>query len=287
MTSTLDTIAHLSGHPVTALEPFGVRVDAASPGAEAAGLPIAGLRELTRRHHLVLLRGFTGFADAGALTEWSARWGEIGMWPYGAVLELIEHDEPDDHIFDHRQVPLHWDGMYREQIAEFQIFQCVSAPGEGDGGRTTFSQTEAVLRDAAPEHRELWERVTGRYRRAVSEYAGECVSPVVTTRPGGRAVIRYNEPVPAGEVFLNQPDLEFTGVPGELLPEFHRTLRAALHDPRHLYAHSWRDGDVVVADNYTLLHGREAFTSRSPRHLRRVHVLGTPPLENTALVHRR
>ncbi|MGH3312603.1 MAG: hypothetical protein ACRDP3_18815 [Streptomyces sp.] len=40
---------------------------------------------------------------------------------------------------------------------------------------------------------------------------------------------------------------------------------------------------VVIADNYTLLHGREAFTSRAPRHLRRVHVLGEPALENPAL----
>jgi L-tyrosine isonitrile desaturase/decarboxylase len=40
----------------------------------------------------------------------------------------------------------------------------------------------------------------------------------------------------------------------------------------------------VIADNYTLLHGRTAFTVKVPRHLRRVHVLGDPPLDNPALV---
>ncbi|MEV5243123.1 TauD/TfdA family dioxygenase [Streptomyces cinnamoneus] len=284
MTTTPDT-THLAGHPLTAMEPFGVRVDAARPGTPVTDLPVPRLRELVREHHLLLLRGFAGPGGPDELTDYSARWGEIGMWPYGAVLELVEHDDPDDHIFDHRYVPLHWDGMYREQVPEFQVFHCVSAPGEGNGGRTTFTQTEAVLREADADRRALWEQVTGRYRREVSQvYAGESVSPVVTTHPDGFPVIRYNEPVPPGEEFLNHPDLEFTGVPGERLAEFHATLQEALHDPRHLYAHEWRTDDVVVADNYTLLHGREAFASRSPRHLRRVHVLGTPPLTNPALV---
>ncbi|MEV4436768.1 TauD/TfdA family dioxygenase [Streptomyces sp. NPDC049585] len=274
----------IAGHPLVPLEPFGVRIDAATPDARVGDLPVERLRELARAHHLLLLRGFAGPRDADELTEYCTRWGEIGMWPYGPVLELVEHEQPVDHIFDHRYVPLHWDGMYREEIAEFQIFHCVTAPGEHEGGRTTFSQTEAVLRTADPAHRRLWEQVTGRYSRDASQYAGECLSPVVTTSPAGYAVIRYNEPVPPGETFLNRPELRFSGVPEEQLAEFHRTLQAALHDARHLYAHAWRTGDVVVADNYTLLHGREAFASRSPRHLRRVHVLGDPPLHNDALV---
>ncbi|MFC4512147.1 TauD/TfdA dioxygenase family protein [Streptomyces ehimensis] len=284
MDTTTDT-TQIAGHPLTPVTPFGVRIDAAHPGTPITDLPVARLRELAREHHLLLLRGFTAFTNADELTAYSAQWGEIAMWPYGAVLELVEHDNPDDHIFDHRYVPMHWDSMYREQIAQFQVFHCVSAPGIGNGGRTTFTQTEAVLRDADPAHRELWEKATGRYRRAVSDYVGECVSPVVTTHPDGFPIIRYNEP-PVGEDFLNRPDLEFTGIPAEQLPEFHRTLNEALYNPRHLYAHTWQTGDVVIADNYTLLHGREAFTSRSPRHLQRVHVLGTPPLENTALTHR-
>ena len=62
-----------------------------------------------------------------------------------------------------------------------------------------------------------------------------------------------------------------------------QTLRDALHDPHNCYAHFWQAGDVVVADNYTLLHGREAYAGGCGRHLRRVHVLGDPPLINTAL----
>ena len=64
---------------------------------------------------------------------------------------------------------------------------------------------------------------------------------------------------------------------------FHRELREALYAPECLYAHAWQAGDLVVADNYSLLHGREAFTSGAPRHLQRVHVLGDPPFDNPGL----
>ncbi|MFH8368370.1 TauD/TfdA dioxygenase family protein [Streptomyces sp. NPDC018031] len=275
----------ISGHPVSALEPFGVRVDAARPGADLGELPVPDLRELVRDHHLLLLRGFAGITGPEDLTGYSEGWGAIGMWPFGAVLELVEHADPGDHIFDHGYVPLHWDGMYRPQVPEFQVFHCVSEPGAGHGGRTVFTQTGAVLRHADRATRELWERATGEYRRKMEFYDSEAVSPVVTAHPDrGFPVIRYNEPVPADADFVNHPDLRFTGLPEDRTEEFHHTLTSALYDPRHLYAHSWRTGDLVVADNYTLLHGREAFTSGCRRHLRRVHVLGSPPLDNPALV---
>ncbi|MGO1055293.1 TauD/TfdA dioxygenase family protein [Crossiella sp. CA198] len=271
---------------VEKLSPFGVVVRPARPAAAVTELPLDRLRELARAHHLVLLRGFSAFAGPAELTGWCGEWGELAMWPFGAVLELLEHDRPEDHIFDHSYVPLHWDGMYRQQVPEFQIFHCVSAPGADQGGRTTFSNTPAVLADADPDSRRLWERVTGTYRRKMEFYDSEAVSPVVTTHPvGGFPVLRYGEPAIAGDPdFINHPDLEFTGVGAVELERFHRSLREALYAPAHFYAHAWQDGDVVVSDNYTLLHGREAFTSRAPRHLRRVHVLGDPPLDNPALV---
>jgi L-tyrosine isonitrile desaturase/decarboxylase len=272
---------------VTAIEPFGVAVHALDHGRPPAELPVAPLRALVREHRLLLLRGFAAFTGPAELSAYAERWGEPAVWPFGTVLELVPQQDPADHIFDHSHMPMHWDGMYREHIPEFQIFQCVHAPGEGNGGETTFSDTAAVLADADPATRALWSRATGTYHRKMEYYDSTTVSPVVTVHPvHGTPVIRYNEPTAeAGEDFVNHPDLEFSGLADESEPaELHRSLRAALYDPAHLYAHSWRTGDLVVTDNYTLLHGRNAFTSGAPRHLRRVQVLGDPPLANPGLV---
>nr|WP_246260044.1 L-tyrosine/L-tryptophan isonitrile synthase family protein [Streptomyces typhae] len=270
-----------------ALSPFGLALHAKDADRPLTDLPVAPLRALVHEHRLLLLRGFAGFADAGGLAAYAERWGEPALWPFGTVLDLVQQRDPADHIFGHSHMPMHWDGMYREHIPEFQIFQCVHAPGSDEGGETIFSDTVAVLADADPDSRALWSRATGTYHREMEYYDSTTRSPVVTAHPvHGTPVIRYHEPTAAaGDAFVNHPDLEFSGPTDEAeLAELHRSLRAALYDPAHLYAHRWRTGDVLVTDNYTLLHGRNAFTSGAPRHLRRVQILGTPPLSNPGLV---
>jgi len=276
----------VTNYELVEMKPFGVRVEPPGESISVGELPVDDLRELARRHHLVLLRGFTTFGTADAFAGYCDRWGDVSVWPFGKVLELTEQENPADHIFDNNYVPLHWDGMYRPEVPEFQLFHCVSAPAGGQGGRTTFSNTAIALEKAEAGTRALWNQVTGVYHRKMEFYDSRTVAPIVTAHPvKGFPVIRYNEPPRAGDgSFLNPPELAFRGVTDEASSAFHRGLREALYGPECFYAHSWRTNDIVISDNYTLLHGREAFTSGSPRHLRRVHVLGQPPLANPHLV---
>lgn len=273
-------------YEITEMRPFGVAVQPQGKSIPVTDLPVEQLRELARQHHLVLLRGFSTFEQADAFADYCCTWGEISVWPFGKVLELIEQENPTDHIFDNNYVPLHWDGMYRKQVPEFQIFHCVSAPRENQGGRTTFSNTTIALEQAAAPIRTLWSSVTGVYHRKMEFYDSKTVAPIITTHPvKGFPVIRYNEPPREGDdSFINHPALAFQGVEGISTADFHIQLRTALYSPENFYAHTWQTSDIVISDNYTLLHGREAFTSGAPRHLRRVHVLGNPPLNNPHLV---
>jgi alpha-ketoglutarate-dependent taurine dioxygenase len=270
-------------------EPFGVVLEAQAPDADVRDLDVGMLKELLWQERLLVLRGFRTFDGAEDFAGYCERWGEISVWPFGKVLELVERNNPEDHIFDNNYVPLHWDGMYRPQVPEFQIFHCVKAPTAGQGGRTTFSNTVSALEGAPADHRALWEKVTGSYQRKMEFYDSKTVSPIVDAHPRrGFPVIRYNEPPLAGYGdFVNPPILEFTGMGDAEREAFFTTLREALYAPRNYYAHTWREGDVVVADNFSLLHGREGFETKAPRHLRRVHVLSDPPLDNPRLVSHR
>lgn len=274
----------------TRINPFGLLLEPNHPESDIRDLDVEGLRELLWREHLIVLRGFRTFIGPEDFSDYCERWGEISVWPFGKVLELVEHNNPEDHIFDCNYVPLHWDGMYRPQVPEFQVFHCVQAPRPGQGGRTTFSNTVLAL-EGAPNHlRALWKKVTGSYQRKMEFYNSKTISPIIDSHPHrGFSVIRYNEP-PASKygsgygIFVNPPILEFTGVSQAELEEFHRSLREALYSPSNFYAHEWCPGDLVVADNFSLLHGREGFETKAPRHLRRVHVLSNPPLNNSRLV---
>ncbi|QHP81503.1 TauD/TfdA family dioxygenase [Pectobacterium odoriferum] len=268
------------------LSPFGALLTPVETGQSIATLPIDTLRELAREHHLLVLRGFSsGFSDPETLTEYAGHWGEIMMWPFGAVLDVKEHADTKDHIFDNSYVPLHWDGMYKPTIPEFQLFHCVSAPGQDQGGRTTFVDTTRLLAEANAQLVDEWRRVSITYRiKAVVHYGGEVTSPLVIPHPNGTGeIMRYNEPPTEGERFLNQHALEYHNVTPETQNAFSQTLRQHLYDPRYYYAHQWLQGDVVIADNFSLLHGREAFTAHSARHLQRVHIQGTPICVNTCI----
>ncbi len=267
------------------IKPFGILIEANSSKDDVCDLNVEELRKLFQNEHLITLRGFRTFEGAEDFSAFCESWGEISMWPFGKVLELVEHENPEDHIFDNNYVPLHWDGMYRLQVPEYQIFHCVQAPSQGCGGRTTFSNTAMAIKNASAKTMLLWEKVTGHYQRKMEFYNSKTVSPIITQHPfRNYPVIRYNEPsTDKNGRFINPASLLFTGIPEKELVEFHHSLLESLYSQHHFYAHEWHIGDVVISDNFTLLHGREAFLSKSPRHLRRVHVLSNPPFDNPGL----
>jgi alpha-ketoglutarate-dependent taurine dioxygenase len=268
------------------IKPFGAIVTAPLNGDSVAELKIDCLREILREHKLIVLRGFQSFQSAADFAAYCRLWGEICLWPFGEVLELVEHENPEDHIFDHSYVPLHWDGMYRKQVPELQIFQCVSAPaGEGEG-RTTFSNTAMMLQRITDADRSLWGQASITYLRKMEYYESRTEAPIICAHPyRNYDVVRYCEPTDLHDLsFINHPDIKFNCVSGLEEKRIKESLRQALYDPRNFYAHTWQSGDLVIADNYTLLHGREQFTSGSKRHLRRVHVSGNTPLNNPHLV---
>lgn len=270
---------------VEAMSPYGVMIRPRMASTDPTEVPILVARQLAREHHLLVLRGFDPFPGAEELARYAGSWGQVLTWPFGDVLELVEHERPTDHVFDSTAVTFHWDGMFVETVPEFQIFQCVSALADEQGGRTIFCDTTRVLISASPATRALWERLILTYRVIKeSHYGGTAMSPLVVEHPNcGFLTMRYLEPVPDDIRYLNRPRVEFHDLPAERVVAVEQQLKDALYDPQHCYAHSWQAGDVVVADNYTLLHGREPYTSRCGRHLRRVHVLGDPPLMNPAL----
>jgi alpha-ketoglutarate-dependent taurine dioxygenase len=270
---------------VSHLKPFGVFVEPKAKDTNVNSLDIKILREMFLQEQLVLLRGFDTFKTSEEFSNYCELWGEISIWPFGKVLELIEQDNPEDHIFDNSYVPLHWDGMYRPQVPEYQIFHCVKAPLPGQGGRTVFSNSILALKNAPAELKEIWKKVTGIYKRKMEFYNSMTRSPIITKHPlRDFSIIRYNEP-PTEEKghFVNPPELEFTGVDRDALTAFHQNLKEVLYSPNNFYAHEWQNGDVVITDNFSLLHGREGFISKSPRHLQRVQVLSHPPFNNPGL----
>jgi len=231
-------------------------------GTRFADLDPDELRGQVFTHRVVVLRGLA----AEGPVDWPAsvrRLGPLQPWPFGAVHEIKVDPEAENYLYTTHEVPLHWDGAFKGEIPGILAFQCHRAPPQGAGGETVFVDTVALWNAADEATRERLRR--GRYRYTTEKkahYGGTFTSDVVGRHPiTGETVLRYAEPVDD----LNPVAVEaLTEVGG---------LHELLHTPGARYQHAWRDGDVVLADNHALLHGRTAFVADAPRHLLRVNVL--------------
>ena len=268
------------------MDPFGALLTPTDSNNKLLNINSNKIKNLVDQEALVVLRGFELGTSQEDLLGFCELFGDIIIWPFGKVLELTKREQPEDHIFDHSYVPMHWDGMYRREVPQYQIFQCLEAPKSDEGGRTTFTHTPSILKNMSLATIKKLRSIKGTYQRDMEFYDSKTVAPIIDRHPiTGVEVIRYNEPVKKdGKDFINPPIQTFEGVEGEELDVFHQTLVDALYSENNLYAHQWRAGDIVLADNFTLLHGREAFRAESSRHLRRVQVMSHLRLPNPHLV---
>jgi alpha-ketoglutarate-dependent taurine dioxygenase len=252
------------------LEPFGVVVGASFEGEQVDNLHARLFEELVGRHGVVVARGFAPLAGE-ALPEFGRRFGEVLGWDFGEVNELRARAGAENYLYTHHEVPFHWDGAFVGRVPRYIIFECESAPPPGAGGETLFCDTRRVLERAAPEVRESWARVRVTYStEKVVHYGGTFTSPLLAGHPsGGEPVLRYAEPVDD----LNPVRLDIEGVVAGSRDAFLLDMRRRLYAPEVCYAHAWRDGDILIADNHALLHGRRAFAESAPRRIRRVNVL--------------
>ncbi|MFI7134140.1 FAD-dependent oxidoreductase [Nonomuraea sp. NPDC050153] len=254
--------------------PFGVTLSADGT-ADLAELPPQWLKHLLLAEHLILLRGFTGAETCDQFEDFACALGEPVIWADRPAMSVVAKTEPDDHVNDTGFMPIHWDGMYKPDTPDIQVFQCLRAVDTAQsGGATLFSDTTEVIADTAPDTLARWKTLTFRYQRPLAEDMISRTCPLVVDHPHtGQLTLRFTEPVPEGTSILNPPHITLETAPEGCDPAaIMRQLRDALYDPRHMYAHRWQVGDIILADNRALLHTREPYPPGTDRHLLRVHI---------------
>jgi alpha-ketoglutarate-dependent taurine dioxygenase len=250
------------------INPFGAVVRSKRQGMDLSVIPIAKLKTLINEHRVIVLRGFAPLSG-DKLPEYCLNLGEILEWEFGAVNELAVKKDTKNYLYTNRAVPFHWDGAFAGKIPHYIFFHCDTASGQG--GETLFCDTVQLLERAAPEQFGKWKRITITYStEKIVHYGGTFSSPMISVHPfSGELTLRYAEPV----TDLNPVYLEIKGLSEEMREEFLQDMHRRLRDENLCYSHRWLSGDVVVADNFALLHGRRAFEQNSERRIRRINIL--------------
>ncbi|ANZ15217.1 TauD/TfdA dioxygenase family protein [Streptomyces noursei] len=255
----------------TPLRPFGRIVESAG-GARITDVPAEVLARWTEESRVLVLRGFALMAKEEFAT-YCRRWGEVLKWEPGEVIDLVVEDNPRNYLFASGDVPFHWDGAFVEANPRYFFFQCLNST-PGAGGETVFSDTTAVYRDADAELREQWAGISLTYStEKLAHYGGLVTERLVAQHPAtGVPVLRFAEPLDPA-IYKNPVHVRVDGFGAAAAEEFLAAMAERLHRPEYCYAHDWRTGDIVIADNYALVHGRNAFSGPTNRHLQRVEVI--------------
>jgi len=251
------------------LSPFGCVVTAPAAGASIESFPKEDLEELVDKNRVVVFRGFEPLAGE-ALPRYCATLGTIAEFDFGSVNKLEISPDATNYLYTNSEVPFHWDGAFIGEIPHYIFFHCDLAPQPGSGGETLFADTTLLLEQADQSTRDRWSNIDITYAtEKLVHYGGEFSSPMIERSETGREVVRFAEPVKD----LNPVNLRISGLPSSEHEQFLSDMHRRLHDDSVCYRHQWCDGDVVIADNFVLLHGRSAFDAGAKRSIRRVNIL--------------
>ncbi|AHJ95555.1 TauD/TfdA family dioxygenase [Hymenobacter swuensis] len=253
--------------------PFGLLVQADSPGQTIAGISADQIRAWVQEHRLLIFRGFALF-DKTQFALYAQQLGEPLQWPFGAINELKVKADAKNYLYTPSAVPLHWDGAFVGRIPYLIFFQCLKAPRAEDRGGTTFADTGRALARATAAQRARWAQATLRYRtEKIVHYGGTLTQQLLQAHPvTGEPTIRFAEPVHD----LNPVTVEVLDATAEQQVALIAELQTALYAPEVFYIHTWQDNDIVLADNHVLLHGRDAFLNPNERHIQRINLLARP-----------
>lgn len=271
-------------------------------GAEVVGMPIHGdvspemLTQFTSLLHRYRVLVVPEIALAPAdMVAFSRRFGELEI-----------HSRFDNTLAAHREIfcvgnvegegfkasfnrgveQWHADSSYREVASDASLFYGEIVPPEG--GDTMFADATAAYRALDPA---MKQRIDGLYafhsletlrawgRRHNPEHAQPSPSLATAFPPVRQPLVRVHAATGAKSLYLCPAVIShIDGMDPDEGAELIETLIAHTTQPRFVYSHRWRKGDLVMWDNRAVLHTASLFDhTRYQRLMFRTTVAGNSP----------
>ncbi|MFA5583256.1 MAG: TauD/TfdA family dioxygenase [Bacteriovoracaceae bacterium] len=188
-------------------------------------------------------------------------------WDFGPLMEMKYDPKAQNYLFSKEKVPFHWDGAFFREPLKL-LFYCTES--STSGGETLFTNTEKIWESLPQEIREECLKVTLSYRtEKKAHYGGVIHVPLVQKHPtSGKMILRLAERV---HTQMNPVELEISG--SKRPEELYQYLKNMLYHPDFVYEHKWEEGDLIVVDNFTYLHGRKALGANEKRSFKRIQIL--------------
>jgi alpha-ketoglutarate-dependent 2,4-dichlorophenoxyacetate dioxygenase len=178
----------------------------------------------------------------------------------------------------------HSDSSFKEIPAKYSLLHALKVPSKG--GNTEFAdmraaydalddETKAEIEGLICEHSQIYSRQQSGFFDLTEEERAR-FAPVRQT------LVRTHPVTGRKSLYLASHAGGIVGWPDPEARLFLRDLIEHATQPRFVYAHEWRVGDLVMWDNRQTMHRARAFPVNEPRDMRRTTLAGDAPTAEQA-----
>jgi taurine dioxygenase len=279
--------AGLELRPLTSA--FGVGVSGLDLTQPLDAETAAQLRAAFDRHLVLLFRGqrlspeahivfsrYFGTLEIHVLDQYHA-----SRYPELFVLSNVGADGRPNRVHpDRGTLVWHTDASFQRRPAHATILYAEAVPSTG--GHTLFADTLSAFEALAEEDRGRFATMRAIHDLSISrEKAGYGPLPLeqrAKVPPVQHPLVRTHPPTGRRGLYLGSHAQRIAGLSDNEGIGLIERLMAHIAEPRFVYDHTWRPGDLVMWDNRAVLHrATEYDTAVEPRIVRRTVITGDEP----------
>ncbi len=271
-------------------------------GVEAIGIDIsrplapsvaAELRQAFDRHRILVIRGQNLSPETHI--AFSRNFGELEIhvlneYHKAAHPEIFElsnigpDGRPNAVHPDRGTLFWHTDASFQAKPALATILYAEQVPS--NGGHTMLADMigayEALGRSEQQRYLGLWVRHDLHISRRKAGYPGMTEAQRKQAPPVVQPLVRLHEPTGRKAIYLGSHGQEFLDMDEVESRGLMERVMNHCTEPRFIYEHVWKAGDLVMWDNRATVHrGTEYDTAIEPRVVRRTVIKGTQPVAAT------
>jgi alpha-ketoglutarate-dependent 2,4-dichlorophenoxyacetate dioxygenase len=173
----------------------------------------------------------------------------------------------------------HSDSSFKAVPAKYSLLRAVSVPSRG--GNTEFAcmpaaydaldaDTRHEIEDLICEHSQIFSR----QQLGFTDFTDEERARFAPVR---QRLVRTHPGTGRKSLYLSSHAGSIVGWPVPEARAFLRDLVEHATQPRFVYVHRWRVGDLVMWDNRQTMHRARPFPAHEPRDMRRTTLMGEAP----------
>jgi pyoverdine/dityrosine biosynthesis protein Dit1/alpha-ketoglutarate-dependent taurine dioxygenase len=240
------------------------------------------LTHLVREFGTIIFRNFQRFDSPAEIEAWYSKRGRPLQWKFGAthiVKPEHEGDSPRSSVTSEEALPMHWDMVspppymeidqsiyrYEDYIPrEFILYCHKNAAAPGEGLSTLLNSLMVPLMMSGGERRRMRETSLA-YRTTMSYFGGiERTYPLIKSCSWtNREVLRWwemwDEVSHPGSTQYNYTRIAESRAYSDV-QALEKKLLDLCGSEACYFTHDFAEGDLMLINNWTMLHGRTAFT---------------------------